>query len=225
MSFRLEYPLVSGRLLVDGNDFYVGNSSSNLSQLALKTDIPTVSQYVHPSTKQCSWNPDLSNYYTKSEVDDKVNSGFHLIYNNTIPFNINGSDVGYTLIDSDVVNSWFDYGILYVDASMTVTSVEAGPYAVGEALFIRAGTDPHRSRGECILTTDDVTELGSSDYPLTVRSTELCLKQNNLIKSLLGTENYQISKNKPIQVMASYFFEYEDNTTASGSFSLKVYVM
>ena len=53
MSFRLEYPLVSGRLLVDGNDIYVGNSSSDLSQLALKTDIPTVSQYVHPSEIQC----------------------------------------------------------------------------------------------------------------------------------------------------------------------------
>ena len=76
MSFRLEYPLISGRLLVNGNDFYVGNSSSNLSQLALKTDIPTVSQYVHPSAKQCSWDPDLSEYALKSDISNVKKIGF-----------------------------------------------------------------------------------------------------------------------------------------------------
>ena len=48
--------MVSGRLLVNGNDFYVGNSTSNLSQLALKTDIPSVAQYVHPAEKQCNYS-------------------------------------------------------------------------------------------------------------------------------------------------------------------------
>ena len=47
--------MVSGRLLVNGNDFYIGNSTSNLSQLALKTDIPSVTQYVHPIEKQCNY--------------------------------------------------------------------------------------------------------------------------------------------------------------------------
>ena len=45
----------SGQLLVKGNDVYIGNSSSNLSQLALKIDIPEeVVPYVHPSTIQCN---------------------------------------------------------------------------------------------------------------------------------------------------------------------------
>ena len=48
-------PLNSGRLLVNGNDFYLGNSTANLSQLALKTDIPSVTQYVHPAEKQCNY--------------------------------------------------------------------------------------------------------------------------------------------------------------------------
>ena len=43
----------SGRILVNGSSFYLGNSTSNLCQLALKSDIPT--QYVHPATKQCNY--------------------------------------------------------------------------------------------------------------------------------------------------------------------------
>ena len=42
MSFRLEYPLNSGRLLVNGNDFYVVNSSSQKVQIARVDQIPTV---------------------------------------------------------------------------------------------------------------------------------------------------------------------------------------
>ena len=54
MSFHLEYPLVSGRLLVDGNDFYLGNSSSQKVQIARVDQIPNVTQYIHPSTIQCN---------------------------------------------------------------------------------------------------------------------------------------------------------------------------
>ena len=51
----LRKPLNSGQLLVDGNDIYIGNSTSNPSQLALKIDIPEeVVPYVHPSTIQCN---------------------------------------------------------------------------------------------------------------------------------------------------------------------------
>ena len=45
-------------MLVNGSDFYCGNSSGSPCQFALKNQIP--SQYVHPSTKQCSWTPDSS---------------------------------------------------------------------------------------------------------------------------------------------------------------------
>ena len=34
--------------------------------------IPSVTQYVHPTTKQCNYTPNLSNYYTKAEIDSKL---------------------------------------------------------------------------------------------------------------------------------------------------------
>ena len=46
----------SGRILVNGSSFYCGNSTSNLCQLALKSDIPNVTQYVHPTEKQCNYS-------------------------------------------------------------------------------------------------------------------------------------------------------------------------
>ena len=42
-------------MLVNGSSFYCGNSTSSLCELALKSDIPSVAQYVHPSTKQCNY--------------------------------------------------------------------------------------------------------------------------------------------------------------------------
>ena len=45
----------SGRILVNGSSFYCGNSTSGLCQLALKTDIPEITQYVHPTEKQCNY--------------------------------------------------------------------------------------------------------------------------------------------------------------------------
>ena len=47
----------------------------SIRELALKSDIPSVTQYVHPSTKQCNYTPDLSNInaaklqgYTYSQI-------------------------------------------------------------------------------------------------------------------------------------------------------------
>ena len=45
----------SGRILVNGSSFYCGNSTSSPCQLALKSDIPNVTQYVHPAEKQCNY--------------------------------------------------------------------------------------------------------------------------------------------------------------------------
>lgn len=50
------YFLNSGRLLVNNNTFYCGSSSNLPCQLALKSDIPNVTQYVHPSEKQCNYS-------------------------------------------------------------------------------------------------------------------------------------------------------------------------
>ena len=78
-------PLNSGRLLVNGNDFYLGNSGQNLSQLALKTDIPVVTPYVHPAekqcnysythptTKQCTWEPELPDAVKRTVLAEATN--------------------------------------------------------------------------------------------------------------------------------------------------------
>ena len=54
-------------MLVNGSDFYCGNGSGSLCQLALKNQVP--SQYVHPSTKQCNYSVDLSGYAKSSELN------------------------------------------------------------------------------------------------------------------------------------------------------------
>lgn len=41
-------------MLVNGSDFYCGNSSGSPCQFALKSQIP--SQYIHPATKQCNYS-------------------------------------------------------------------------------------------------------------------------------------------------------------------------
>ncbi len=67
-------------MLVNGNDFYCGNSSSSPCQLALKNQIP--SAYVHPSTKQCNYSVDLSGYAKSSELNSlktSVSSGKSLV--------------------------------------------------------------------------------------------------------------------------------------------------
>ena len=60
-------------MLVSGNDFYCGNSTGSLCQFALKSQIP--SQYIHPSTKQCNYSIDTSQFVTQNEL-----SGFPTKY-------------------------------------------------------------------------------------------------------------------------------------------------
>lgn len=54
-------------MLVNGSDFYCGNSDNSPCQFALKSQIP--SQYVHPFTKQCNYSVDLSGYAKTSDVE------------------------------------------------------------------------------------------------------------------------------------------------------------
>ena len=51
-SGTLPETLNSGQLLVNGNDFYIGNGSNRLSKIAREDQIP--SAYTHPSTIQCN---------------------------------------------------------------------------------------------------------------------------------------------------------------------------
>ena len=70
----------SGRLLVNGNDFYCGNSSGSPCQFALKSQIP--SAYTHPSEKQCNYSVDLSGYAKTSDLESlktSVSSGKSIV--------------------------------------------------------------------------------------------------------------------------------------------------
>lgn len=67
-------------MLVNGSDFYCGNSDDSPCQFALKSQIP--SQYVHPSTKQCNYSVNLSGYAKTSELNSlktSVSEGKSLI--------------------------------------------------------------------------------------------------------------------------------------------------
>lgn len=67
-------------MLVNGSDFYCGNSAGSPCQLALKNQIP--SQYVHPSTKQCNYSVDTSQFATTSELNSlksSVSSGKQIV--------------------------------------------------------------------------------------------------------------------------------------------------
>ena len=67
-------------MLVKDSDFYCGNASGSPCQLALKNQIP--SQYVHPSTKQCNYSVDTSQFATSSELNSlktSVSSGKSLV--------------------------------------------------------------------------------------------------------------------------------------------------
>lgn len=59
-------------MLVSGSDFYCGNSMNSPCQLALKNQIP--SQYVHPSTKQCNYSIDTSQFATASDLNSLKNT-------------------------------------------------------------------------------------------------------------------------------------------------------
>ena len=81
------YFLNSGRLLVNNNTFYCGSSSNLPCQLALKTDIPNVTPYVHPSEKQCNYSythPSTIQCNAASEINNlksSVSDGKVLIAN------------------------------------------------------------------------------------------------------------------------------------------------
>lgn len=65
----------SGQLLVNGNDFYIGNEAEQLSQLARLDQIP--SQYVHPSAKQCNYaytHPAAKQCSYSVQIIDNLNS-------------------------------------------------------------------------------------------------------------------------------------------------------
>nr|DAO30549.1 MAG TPA: hypothetical protein [Caudoviricetes sp.] len=67
-------------MLVNGSDFYCGNSSGSPCQFALKNQIP--SAYTHPSEKQCNYSVDLSGYAKTSDLESlktSVSSGKSIV--------------------------------------------------------------------------------------------------------------------------------------------------
>ena len=162
MSFRLEYPLVSERLLVDGNDFYVGNSSSQKVQIARADQIPQVTQYVHPTTKQCnytythpsskqcSWNPSgawtslRDQTYSKSSVNFKyehsVSGAINLTGYCAIACRISGTynitkSSGYT---ADIMVEGMDKVFLYANPSTTgACSIDVTNVTFFETVFCK----------------------------------------------------------------------------------------
>ena len=63
---------------MNGSDFYCGNSSNGLCQLALTSQIPAAYVhpaakqcnyvYTHPTSKQCNWEPSMDGYMKKTDL-------------------------------------------------------------------------------------------------------------------------------------------------------------
>lgn len=126
-------------MLVNGSDFYCGNSSGSPCQFALKSQIP--SQYVHPTSKQCNYSVDLSGYAKSSELNSlktSVSEGKSLVAAavtdkgvstaadatfQTIAKNIKSITVGYTKITGHSTNSRVSYtcglsnGVIHLNCS------------------------------------------------------------------------------------------------------------
>ena len=143
-------------MLVNGDDFYCGNSSGSLCQFALKSQIP--SQYIHPSTKQCryeythpaekqcNYSVDLSQYALKSQIPStpslKIVRGnkdqFYLSTSSGRPdtVNIDFSSAGFSTIPVVVCGAYSDQGQNSVSAVVTsVTTTRATITISGEPSY------------------------------------------------------------------------------------------
>lgn len=93
-------------MLVNGSDFYCGNSSGSPCQFALKSQIP--SQYVHPTSKQCNYSVDLSGYAKSSELNSlktSVSEGKKLVASAVTDKGVNtAEDASFQTIASNIKN-------------------------------------------------------------------------------------------------------------------------
>ncbi len=143
-------------MLVSGSDFYCGNSSGSLCQFALKSQIP--SQYVHPSTKQCSYaythpaekqcnySVDLSPYALKTQIPSTPS--LKVVRGNKTGFypstsggraetvNVDFSSAGFSAIPVVVCGAYSDQGQHAVSAVVTsVTTTRATITISGEPSY------------------------------------------------------------------------------------------
>ena len=120
----------SGRLLVDGNDFYVGNSSSQKVQIARADQIPNVTQYVHPTEIQCNAASEINSLKTS------VSSGKTQVANAITGKGVSasGNDSFATLaskINQITTGSWyrsFNTNVAYADGSISSYTLNLTSY-------------------------------------------------------------------------------------------------
>ena len=99
-------PLDSGRLLVNGNDFYVGNSSQNPAQLGLKSDIDSCFQSVSDGKTL------IANAITGKGVTTSSSASFATMADNinnisgTCHLNYSGDPVSLFLHESTGTKTW-----------------------------------------------------------------------------------------------------------------------
>ena len=121
----------SGRLLVNGEDFYCGNGSNGLCQLARLNQVP--SAYVHPTTKQCSGgDAETLNGKTAIQIISESAStvGFKNIFSFSNTYNITDSSVyNIEIMNSSLVNSKiFDSNAALIFSNGVLTSYCSGCY-------------------------------------------------------------------------------------------------
>lgn len=124
-------------MLVDGSNFYCGNSSGSPCQLALKNQIP--SAYIHPSAKQCNYSVDLSNYVTKDQLSQISPNYTDLVLNKTV--SAEQTEWGYYEEATMTIMNFSQYNItpasyskLRLDISLKSTGFGYG-FSRGKILF------------------------------------------------------------------------------------------
>ena len=92
MIILYRYSLGNGKLMITPNHVYAGENRIDLTK-----DTNTV--YTHPSEKQCSWEPNLSNYVTFDDLSNISPWTLLETYNDGDRFNVpDGYDLYFILV-------------------------------------------------------------------------------------------------------------------------------
>ena len=98
--------LNSGRTAVLGDSIYIGNQSNSLSELALKSDIPNLDNYI--TDEELKGMIDMGSVIVDS-------FGVHATSNSTVSYNLTACDYAiiygsaYTAVTSDSDSIYFNY--------------------------------------------------------------------------------------------------------------------
>lgn len=175
---------------MNGNDFYVGNGSCQLSQIARLNQIPAAYThptnkqcnyaYTHPTGKQCSWTPDLSNYATKSDLQSASRTNWVTL--GTLTFN--NRYLGESYRSNSISINNIDYNTIRAYVSSYYMSTPTGVYSANVYLGIYLNGEEEY----CLLKTGKISANVAPSFGYVFN------KQNAKIFSSIGTDTFKSNR-------------------------------